>query len=487
MITREEAATYFRNLLREKPSWLKIADSQFVGHLAVFVSWCLREALWRLERLNQEFFISTALNDSSIMAHAEDREYLPRKRIPATGTVTIFNTGAAELAIPAFTEFVSANSHPYLTVEGVTVQAGDSADVPVVQAELKTITNSIDTAPGPYFTYLLELEDSQRLANNLVMTSAVSDTLISLTGITVEIEQPGDDIFSYWEPSRLFQNSTPGSKVYDEFFSHTGQTGIRFGNGLFGMIPSLSSALRITLMLTEGDTELVTGQVIAQVVDLYDNDGNPALFTATVAETIQNGGEREGIAEMKAALHYWPSYHDKLIWNDDYVFFLKRALSGIVWSKVWGEAEEEEISGFSIHNINRIFVTAYAPGNTDLPTEVMARLGEVHLLNRTFTWVDPIFVPFGLTITGLVPRTTNISATEQAIRTVLNRDYGRDSSSRKDLVYLKDIYALVNATGSFSGLTAHFEVEIVGTITPTRLQEMVHVDLDLVEINLDYA
>ena len=469
MITREDAATYFRQLLGAKASWAKLASSQFVGHLSVFVSWCLREALWRLERLNQEFFISTAINDSSIMAHAEDREYVPRKRIPATGTITVLNTGTAVLSLPIFTEFTSPDDLTYMTIEAVSVAAGASAVVSVSQIERETLLDTVITAKV-FYSYLFNLDHSKRLA-----------------GFKVEVDQEGTGDFAVWNYVRLFQNSWHDDAVYDEFFSHTGQTGVRFGNGLFGRIPPQGSKIRFTLTLTDGDTSLVTGQPLLPVSDLYDNSGNLAAFTAIVATSVENGSEREGTAEMRSNMHYWPTYNEKLVWDDDYIFFIKRNVGGLVWCKAWGETEQEAITGFSVHNINRVFVTGYAPGNNELSTQVMSRLAEVRVLNRHFVWMPPVFSEFHLTITGKVARTTNIPATEADIRAALELDYGKDSASRKDDVFIKDIYSLVNATGGFSDRVSWFDVAVIGKTAPTLMEEMIHIDLATTTITLTYA
>ena len=463
MITREEAATYFRNLIGSKASWLNLKESQFVGHLSVFVSWCLREALWRLERIEQEFFISTALNDASIRAHAEDREYIPRKRKPATGTVTVVNTGEAALSFPALLDLSSNDGTPYLTTDVVeTLQPGESVVIGCQQSELQTITHTV-TTEEPFYQFTLDSDISAQLAS-----------------FSVLVQESAADNFELWSLARLFQNSYPDSKVFDEFYTHQGKTGIRFGNGLFGAIPQQGAEIKIEVVLTNGSTTLMPETQLSQVVTDYP-------CTITVHETIWNGGEAESIKEMKNNLHYWATYNEKLIWDDDYTFFMKRHISGIVWCKAWGEAEEEAQSGFKLHNINRIFLTGYAPDNTALDGQVLGLLSNVHLLNRKFTWVTPIFTPYSLIITGKVTRTTNITTAEQAIRNALAADYSKDSPTRIDTVFVKDFYRIIESTGYFSGTNARFEVVVNGSVVPTQLQEMVYLDMSTTAINLTYA
>lgn len=470
MITREEAATYFRQLIGSKASWAKLASSQFVGHLSVFVSWCLREALWRLERLHQEFFISTALNDSSIMAHAEDREYIPRKRIPASGTATISNDGSAVLSLPVYAEFQSPDSITYLTTSGVSVAPGASEVVQVSQIELETVDITV-TQSTAFYTILLSKDQSQRLSS-----------------FSVDVDEDATGEYVEWSYSRLFQNSFTNSRVYDEFFNHSGQTGIRFGNGAFGKIPPQGSKIRIRLTLTEGDTSLVAGQALSAVDEVVDQAGNLAQFSATVSSAIDGGSERESVSEMKSNLHYWPTYNGKLVWDEDYAFFVKRSVEGITWVKCWGEGEQEAETGFSVHNINRIFITAYAPESiSDISSVVMNKLSEVRLLNRNFQWVEPVHSTFSVSITGKVARVINTSTTISSILSLLESAYGKDSIDRKPGVFISEIYEIINETGLFSDGVSRFQVTVSGKTEPTELAEMISIDMATTTVVLAYV
>jgi hypothetical protein len=189
---------------------------------------------------------------------------------------------------------------------------------------------------------------------------------------------------------------------------------------------------------------------------------------------------------MRQNLQYWPIYNEKLVWRDDYVFFIKRAVASILWINVWGETEAEAIHGPRFEFINKIFVSSYAEDRPNLETEVMSALSDVHILNRKFEWVAPLLSTFHLTITGKVPRTVIISDVQAAIIEALTDNYGKDSSSRLSEVLVKDFYRIINATGYFSTTGAYFNVTHAGTLEPTELNEMVHIDMDATTISLSY-
>lgn len=468
MISKDEAISQFRQIIGQKASWLKLMGSQFITHLAIFVSWCLREALWKLERLNQEFFLSTALNRSSILAHVEDREYIPRKKIPSTGTIRLTNNGTTAFSLPVHTPFLSDSQLDYATTAAVTLLPGQQADIPASQMEYSEIIFSIDQEKA-FFEYLID-----------------SKTSLLLHRFDVFI-----DLGNGFEPctyARFFRNCTPSDKVYDEFYSHRGQTGIRFGNGIFGMILPAGTQVKIGLWLTDGNTTLLAGQQLSIVGEYLDNSGEAININAVVLNTIEGGSDEESLEEIRRNLHYWTTYLDKLVWDDDYEFFVRKMLPNIVWCKAWGEQQQEVISGFDVQNINKIFITAYAPDNETLSADVTSLFAGVRLLNRKFWWVAPVFSPFTLEITGKVTRTTVIAEVIQKINDVLEENYGKNSSKRKNKIFLKDIYRLIEETGAFPDNTgAYFEVSSSGSLSPVQLEEMVHIDLAGTTINLTYA
>lgn len=465
MITREEAIAQFKQIIGQQSSWARIATSQFVEHLAVFVSWCLREALWRIERLNQEFFISTALNKSSILAHAEDREYVPRKRVPSSGTIRVTNNGPATVALPIYTVFESSAQLSYVTTQAVVIAAAAYADVPVEQKTAYTLETRA-SAEKAFYEVLLPKEDSDKLAS-----------------FTVEVNQ--GDGFTPWAYARLFQNAYSYSQVYDEFYNHMGQTGVRFGNGIFGQKPLLNAGIKVEYWLTEGATTLLSGQPLDIVGEVLDNAGNPVDLLVVSQTILDGGGEAEDIEEIRTNLHYWPTYNGKLVWDNDYEFYIRKNLANITWVNCWGEQEQEAVTGFDVQNINKIFVSAYATGNIGLEADVMAKLGEIHFLNRKFEWVDPVDNTFTLTVTGKVGRSVVISEAAAAIEAALIAAYGKDSADRRKEVFTSDFYDIVNETGYFLENKANFTVALAGDTTSNGLSDFVY--LLSATVNLEYV
>lgn len=465
MISTSEAIARFKEILGTKGSWGHIAESQFIHHLSVFVSWCLRQSLWAVERCKQEFWISTAANRSSLLAHIEDRDYVPHKAIPSAGKCLISNRGEAPVYIPAGQAFLSGAQLYYEIEDQVSVLGGTATEVTVRQVE-RAERNFVVTEKRDFYQILLSAEDSERVAD--------FDVFVDI-----------GDGFQPWTLSRLFRDALPGANVFDEFYSHLGQIGIRFGNDSFGQVLPVGANIRIDLRLTDGDTYLSAGQPLDIVGELLDLSGFLADLTITTNESIDGGSGGEPVESSRQALKYWASYAEKIVWDDDYVFYLKKRIPSILWINVWGEQEAEAVYGVRYEHINTIFVSAYAKDAPDLGEDVMEILSGLPLLNRRFRWVDPIFSSFGLAITGRVAPGAVVGDARADILDALELNYGKNSLSRLDNARIKDFYRIVSETGYFPDDKTSFEIVVSGTLTATGLNEMVSIDLGATTVALE--
>ena len=465
MISIDEAYQKFKSIIGEKSSWLQIASSQFVHHLSVFVGWALRQALWKIERALQEFFLSTALNRSSILAHVEDRDYVPQKAQPSTGVCQITNKGDDTVSIPAERAFLSNAQVDYICDNALVLTSGQVVtDVAFSQLKIESVEYDV-TEESVFYEILFDTDISAKIHSFEVYV---------------------DD--EKWDLAKRFLNTTSTSKVYDEFYSHTDKTGIRFGNGIFGMIPPIDAVVRIDFRLTDGDTFLNENQELYIVDELLDYSGNPANLEVVTDGAITGGSDMEATETIRRNLLYWPIYNDQLVWDNDYIYYVKKNFPDVVWINVWGEKEAEEQAGApDLDFINKVFVSAYAPDTSTLSTDVLAALDGTEKTNRVFEWVDPVFQTFTVTITGKVSSAQNISTVLANIETALEEDYGKDSGSRKDHVLLSDVYNLIAGLGYFADSDeAYYIIEITGDTEPEALENMVHIDLESSTIEIEY-
>ena len=312
------------------------------------------------------------------------------------------------------------------------------------------------------------------------------DKDISKQVVSFEVWVNTNGYFNQWTYSRLFVNATATDTVYDEFYHFTDQIGIRFGNGQFGQVIPEGATVRVDVVLTNGDTTLLEKQSLYLTEDITDASGEAANAEIVVSETIQNGSDQEDTETMRRNLHYAQLYNERLIWETDYKFFIKKTCPDVVWSAAWGEETAEQMWGYDVKNVNRIYVCAYSPTRS-VEEPIMTALQNVSFLCRNQIWYDPELVYFTVNMTGKVLKDANLTEVKTAITDTLTDLYGAASLNRRDGVLLHEVYEAIYATGYFDYDTgAWFEVTLDGTTSTDLVYQMVCIDLDNSTIDITY-
>ena len=454
MLSNDEAVARFKEILSSKEGWQILKDSQFVGHIATFMAWALRASQFASERALQEYFLSTALNRSSISARAEDKGYMPRVPAPSSGNIQIKNNGANLVEIPALQAFQSNKGIPYIIKYPIAVQPGETVQTTIYQLYVETVVSTVSEAL-PFIEILF----------NQALTPSIHQ-------VDVYVNEDGSG-YVQWALAERLMNTLSDTPAYDLFYSHNGQIGIRFGNGVFGKIPAASSSVKCVLWLTSGNTVLLENLKLLVSGSVLDVNGQLATLEIKTTTQVSGGSATEETEELRRNLMYWPLYNDNFVWNEDYAFFVKRKITGILWLRVWGEAEAEQQAGQkSVDFINSIFISAYKTGEANLQTLITDAFASVKLFNRRIQWVAPVFVSFSLSITGLIYRKYTAEQVTTVVINALTSAYGKDSSSRRDIFSVKDVYQIITGTGYFNDAGAKFSVAVTGPTETAKLHEM---------------
>jgi len=465
VLSNDEAIAKFKEIIGSAETWQNLKDSQFVNHMAIFQTWALRDAQYRAERAIQEFFLSTALNQSSIQAQAEDKNYVPRSPVPSSGTIRITNKGASySVSLLGGQAFTSNKGIDYLILNPVTIAASGYADVTAYQAKKVTVETDV-TESLPFLEILFDA---------------------SLAGTIYQIDVSVDDV--QWTLARMFQNVAADDLAYDEIYTHLGQRGVRFGNNIFGKQPEAGSHITCTLWTTSGQTTLLTGQTLSVSGTVLDSNGSTASLDIRTTTAVSGGVSGETQEELRKNLIYWPLYQDQLVWKEDYEFFIRRQFPAVLWVNVWGETEAEQEAGeLRFEFINKIFVSAYAESGADLSDEIIAALNACRMMNRRFEWVAPDIRAFTVSVSGSVHRKHDIATVIAQIQETLALYYDIDSRSRIDGgIFIKDIYQRINDTGYF-GDGGYFTVSLAGDYAGTpSLNSVSDIDIAHSTFDLEY-
>lgn len=469
MILAEEVRKKFKEEISQIDAWKNLTDSQFVEHLAIFAGWLVEQANYATERTYQESFYDSALNRSSLLAHAEGLSYTPAKPEPAEGAATFTNNGTATVELIREREFMSDAQVIYTLEETITVPAGESVTASISQRSSNTYEFTVEETE-PFYQYLFP----QDVSANIVSMRVFVD------------EQDGQG-FREYEYDYLLANSFEDTRCYDEFYHFTDQLGIRFGNGYFGVQVQQGWMVRVETVETDGNTLLLEKQSLWPVDEIQDVDGITANMEIVVSTTVTNGQNQEDTETLRRNLHYACVYNDRLVWWQDFQYFLQRRYRDIVFAVAWGEDTAEEMWGTNLDFINRVWICAYSP-QREIKDLAMGAIAEIPSMNRHYIWYDPEHVSFWLTVKGKVLQNQPLSEVVQAIRDVLDLHYGKASTSRREEVHMNDIYADITGTGYFvDGTEAWFTVETHGQFEAEYIYQMVSIDLDQTEISLEFV
>lgn len=447
----------FIEILKTKPSLAPLVDGQVMEGLNIFQNLALEYGLSRIERARQEGYLSTSLNRSSILALSEDRLYVPRKATPSNGPLKIENKSGKVMGIPANTQLVTSSQVYYMTGDAVEIPANGEAYVTIRQLKPESISFDVPEEV-PFLEFLLD----RQLSKNIAELNVFVDMGLG---------------FVEWQQAVMFRNTNEQSRVFDEFYSHTDQVGIRFGNGIYGVMPPHGSTVRVDVMLTEGFTELMPNQKMLPVIA----DFNSLEFTT--AGTVSGGADQEDAEEIRRNAKYYSLYDEEVVWNGDYRFFILRKHPGINWLAVWGEQEMEEMEGApDPAYINKIFFTAYSPDEPDINDKILESLEQLPPLNRRYEPILRVDHAFVVEIAGTLTGSVPMEDATQQIEATLDLYYGKDSSGpegagRREQVQIRELYSLMNGLGIFSD-EDDIEIEVVGNSKPENLKQMLFVDLE---------
>lgn len=466
-ILSQEVEEKFQQQMAQMESWKSLVGSQFLKQLGIFINWAIEDAAFKVERARQEAFIDTALNRSSILAHGEGMEFMPRKPIAAKGVAEVTNQGEYPFTLVREREFMSDAQVIYTILDTITVAPGETVPVAVEQRTTESLTFNVEESK-PFFEILLGRELSPKVIS-----------------FKVFVAEDGEN-FVEWKYDRLLTNAYSDTLVYDEFYHFTDQIGIRFGNGDFGKIVPAGSVVRIDVVETEGDTILLEKQSLWPIEEIDDVNEQPVNAAITIRETVQNGANQESTEEMRRDLHYAPVYNDRLVWDNDYRFFLRRRFPDIVFAVAWGEEEAEKMWGFNIEHINRIWICAYSP-DRDVKDACMEAVRNSPFMCRNFVWYEPEHVQFSVKIEGRVLKDCVLSEAIEAVKNALVDAYGKESLNRREVVRLHEVYDTVYGTGFFDRDTgAWFEVEICGQPRADLIYQMVSIDMESCVFDIQY-
>ena len=408
--------------------------------MSLLVANATQTLLFQTERARQEAYLSTALNRSSVLAHAADIGLSAVKPTPATGKVLCVSSESEDILLPVDTEFEDNDGRVYRTIDNNTIAANSSVVIDVEQTEKTTKTF---------------------ISNGTVFQEYVfGDADVCRFEVRVNDE--------FWTQTDSFLFHKEDDKVYTEMLTETEQMLIRFSTGRFGAIPSDGDEIEVTIYKTLGSDVILTAANALYLKTAIENSNNELIAIEFETNTSISGGiSYPSTDDLRNDVLARINYSERLVWASDYEYFIQKNIANVNWVNVWGEAEQEIVTGIDIDNTNKVFISAYSSVATD-PTlfadSVMSAIASAPTpINVKHVFVSPTINEIYLKITAKIERQHDVSVVRDAINSSVLSVYGRSASAIQPVFRVQDVQSLLYALGYF---TATYTRMLIGTSQP---------------------
>jgi uncharacterized phage protein gp47/JayE len=259
------------------PQWVSRDPADFGIILLEMFAYMGDSLNYYIDRAANESFLSTASQRDSVLRIASVLGYTPVDSIPATTTLTFFNSTAESIVVPAGTQVASttivdgaSTQIIFETDAQVTVPSAGSINVEATEGETvynEVVGNSNGTSDQEFI-----LGDTPVISNSISVT--VNDTVYS----------PVTYIIDAGSADPVFYSLTDAEEV----------TSITFGDGVSGRIPPANAEILVTYRVGGGSQ----GNVNAGTLTNITTNFTPGL-TVTNAAAASGGVDAESTDNIR--------------------------------------------------------------------------------------------------------------------------------------------------------------------------------------------
>jgi hypothetical protein len=352
--------------------------------------------------------------DSTILADAAVKGVLPFAT-PTIDSVSLVSTFGA-IQVLAGRSLIDQAGRSWRVTTGGTATPDAPATVVARQVTMRTITHTV-TKNTPFYTVELAQPDVGYIAE------------VAVDGYTYTAE---------------FCNVQSGDPVYHIKSDENQIMSVMFGiDGLAGKQPATGEVLTITIYDTEGDIAQSVGGTFAFE---YINAGDQ-FATMKLAEVKQAGAAPMSLETLREVCSFPGIFSRNAVMLANFDFLVRENVQSLTFLSVWNETREEQIRGYNVKNINKLFFSVLRDGTE--PTTLQEEVKAVVLAaddSYRFGFVDPVAIELPLILGLTIPSTFDSAAVLQSVRALILSEYGRNSAwARRGeaKILRKDLYALI--------------------------------------------
>lgn len=252
-----------------------------------------------IDRAANEAFINTATQRESMLAIANLLDYVPEGIASATASLTLQNTSAVQVAIPAYTAF-SARS------DGKSYQA------------FSTVAASVSALS----TAAINVTEGTRYVEEVLTTSAsgtagqiynLSRTNVAPYTIQCYVYEDGVARTQYQFVNNLVYAAT-GDRVFTVYAPADGSVQISFGTALNGFIPPSGAKVTATYVQSSGAAGNIPGNTITGFSGV-----TPIGITVISNTGFSGGADAESIASLRNTIPSTVAAQNRAVTRNDFI------------------------------------------------------------------------------------------------------------------------------------------------------------------------
>jgi hypothetical protein len=439
------------------PEWTASDPSDFGVALIEAFAYMGDMISYYIDRNANESLITTATQRDSVINIAQTYGYIPAGYRQAFTLLTVSNTSATAVSIPAGTvvsgDIVSGDT---VTTVYFTTDSDISVDPQVGETPG---TETVSALEGRYVTIV---SDNSNTYGELIGTSTglpnMSFELGEVPSVdgTTELYVQDGDIYSKWTQVQHLLDNGPTDLVYQVNTDADNNVIILFGDGVSGVIPTIHSEIRVNYMVGGGLIGNVPSDTLVDLVYVPGLSTNQttalqSIITVTNADPAIGGSDPETTNQIRVSAPASLRAANRAVTLQDYAD-LSLSVSGV--GKANASAEVWTSVTVYVAPSRSSVDSDLAPGLDDLgvPTleydrlkaDVETYLADKILLGTTVTIQPPTYVDLIITLQYAKLDQYTTAEVELSLKQALLTSFGYNGMDFQDTLYPQDIEFALN-------------------------------------------
>lgn len=394
--------------------------------------------------------------DATILADATLKGILPLAK-SAQVQALVTNPSSNPITLAYGRRLLDDKGRVWRVAATLVVPANSTGTVLLNQNELRTINHTIANDEPFYTIALLSNEEGLYLEN-----IRIKDTLGST-----------DNLYRY---APEFMNVLDGERVYHLETDEARQVTIRLGaqdgaSLVYGFQPPVNTILTIELTETSGKLAISTGASFSLE---YSNNADEDTLKIVATGVNSLGSHPLSLSVLRLLSRYNALYDHNAVYLSDFDFLIRRYHGdSINFLAVWNEQLHEQVHGYDVANINKLFIAVQAKD----ALEQSNLEGDIHtLIHRADNSykraiIAVISQPYPLMVSASVAAIHDSAQVTQQIKDTLLAIYGigqiKVSQGLKNNFNRQEIYqTLKKAIPAFQDSISDFSVVVDTDLLP---------------------